>query len=393
MLTPQYLMGVADPVVQVFSDFEDELVADIAERIVRMGYISETSEWQIMKARELGLLNENVQKRLAEATGYAEAEIEQLMQDAGMKALQYDDAIYRLAGLTPAAFSNSPVLQAILLHGTNDTMQLIRNFTQTRATATQTAFINLCDKAWLQVMSGAYDPATAIRRAINELARMDISKIAYPSGHVSSMENAVRRAVTTGVNQCTAKLQLARADEMGCELVEVTSHAGARPSHAVWQGQVYSLRAHHPKYANFYEATKYGTGEGLCGWNCYHNFFPYFEGLSTPAFIKDPSAEAGRDNNTDYENQQKQRAYERKIRAAKRKCVALNSAYNAAPDSAKPGLKQDFDRAAIRLKKYESDLDDFCAIHDLPRLHEREQTPGFNRSVSARAVWAKRKNP
>lgn len=392
MLPPEYLIGCADEVVETFAAVEDEIIADVAKRIVKMRLVSETSEWQIMKAREVGLLNRNVQKILAEASGYSEQEIRRLMNEAGMKALEYDDAIYRMAGLHPLAFSESPALAAILLHGTDDTLKLIANFTQTRAMTTEVAFRNLCDKAFLQVMSGAYDPETAIRRAIWELARQEISKIAYPSGHKSSMENAVRRAVITGVNQSIAKLQLARADEMGCELVEVTSHAGARPSHAVWQGQIYCIRGKHKEYEDFYSATGYGTGAGLCGWNCYHNFYPYFEGLSTPAFSRDPSRDAGRSNNADYENQQQQRYYERQIRAAKKECVALNAAYEAANGSAKQSFKEDFDKAALKLKQREAKMDDFLLRTGRTRLREREQTPGFNRSVSARAVWAKRKS-
>jgi len=392
MLPPEYLIGCADEVVETFAAVEDEIIADVAKRIVKMRLVSETSEWQIMKAREVGLLNRNVQKILAEASGYSEQEIRRLMNEAGMKALEYDDAIYRMAGLHPLAFSESPALAAILLHGTDDTLKLIANFTQTRAMTTEVAFRNLCDKAFLQVMSGAYDPETAIRRAIWELARQEISKIAYPSGHKSSMENAVRRAVITGVNQSIAKLQLARADEMGCELVEVTSHAGARPSHAVWQGQIYCIRGKHKEYEDFYSATGYGTGAGLCGWNCYHNFYPYFEGLSTPAFSRDPSRDAGRSNNADYENQQQQRYYERQIRAAKKECVALNAAYEAANGSAKQSFKEDFNQAALKLKRREAKMDDFLLRTGRTRLREREQTPGFNRSVSSRAVWAKRKS-
>lgn len=392
MLTPEYLQGVADSVVEIFAEVESELVADIAKRILRMGYISETSEWQLQKARELGLLNGDVQKILADATGLAETEIIRLIKEAGMEALEFDDAIYRMAGLMPLSLSESPALAAILLHGADDTLKLLRNFTKTTAEATQTAFINVCDKAWLQIMSGAYSPEEAIKRAIADLARRQIVQIVYPSGHKSSMENAVRRAVITGTNQCCAKLQLARAEDMRCELVEITSHAGARPSHAVWQGQVYCLHGHHPKYSNFYEATGYGTGPGLCGWNCYHNFYPYFEGLSTPAFSRDPSKDAGRDNDTDYKLSQKQRAYERKVRAAKKECAVLNAAYKAAPDSMKPGIKKDFDKAAIKLKRYEKDLDDFCTRTGRTRLREREQTPGFDRSASSRAVWVKRKS-
>ena len=394
MLTPEYLGSVANRIVQTFAAVENEIVADVATRIVKMGYVSETSEWQIMKARQVALLNTDVQKLLAKATGFSEKEIYRLMNEAGMEALKYDDAIYRLAGLHPLALSESPALQTILLHGADDLTKLLGNFTQTRAKVTEMAFRNLCDKAWLQILSGAYDPETAIRRVINELARQEIAKIAYPSGHQSGMEHAVRRAVTTGVNQAIAKLQLARAEEMGCDLVEVTSHGGARPDHAKWQGKIYCISGKSKKYKNLRDATGYGTGPGLCGWNCYHNFYPYFEGLSTPAFSHDPSKDAGRSNQEDYENQQRQRYYERKIREAKKECVALNAALEASSGSQKDAFKEDFNKAALKLKRREAQLEEFLKKTHRTRLREREQAPGFNHSVSSRAVWAKRKqNP
>ena len=82
-------------------------------------------------------------------------------------------------------------------------------------------------------------------------------------------------------------------DELDIDLVEVTAHAGARPSHQEWQGQIYCRKGSHPKYKNFEEATGYGTGDGLCGWNCNHSFFPYVEGAPrtySKAQLKDYSA-------------------------------------------------------------------------------------------------------
>ena len=74
-------------------------------------------------------------------------------------------------------------------------------------------------------------------------------------------------------------LQLARMEEMDCEFVEVTAHEGARPTHAVWQGRVYhrggAVVQDGEWYEDFETATGYGTGPGLCGWNCRHNFYPY----------------------------------------------------------------------------------------------------------------------
>ena len=79
-------------------------------------------------------------------------------------------------------------------------------------------------------------------------------------------------------------LQLARMEEMDCEFVEVTAHEGARPTHAVWQGGVYhrggAVVKDGERYDDFETATGYGTGPGLCGWNCRHNFYPFYPGVS-----------------------------------------------------------------------------------------------------------------
>src|SRR5699024_4395985 len=144
----------------------------------------------------------------------------------------------------------------------------------------------------------------------------------YPSGHKDTLEVAVRRAVLTGTNQTCAKLQLARTEEMGCEFVEVSAHAGARPEHALWQGKVYHIGGavglDGVWYGDFEAATGYGTGPGLCGGNCRHNFYPFFPGMSVPNYTADRLAELNaRDieyngqKYTRYEITQMQRALER----------------------------------------------------------------------------------
>lgn len=42
-------------------------------------------------------------------------------------------------------------------------------------------------------------------------------------------------------NQTALKEQVQLASELDMDLVETTAHAGARPEHAKWQGQVFSL--------------------------------------------------------------------------------------------------------------------------------------------------------
>lgn len=115
------------------------------------------------------------------------------------------------------------------------------------------------------------------------------------------------------------------------DLVETTAHIGARPSHAVWQGKVFSRSGSTSQYPNFEQPTGYDTKDGLCGWNRRHSFFPFFEGYSKPAY--DMSKFDSEENARLYEEEQKQRRYERMVREAKREVFTLQSGLDAA-DSA-----------------------------------------------------------
>lgn len=46
----------------------------------------------------------------------------------------------------------------------------------------------------------------------------------------------------------TGEISLANAKDMEQDLMEISAHAGARPSHAEWQGQIVSLSGDNTKY-------------------------------------------------------------------------------------------------------------------------------------------------
>lgn len=175
--------------------------------------------------------------------------------------------------------------------------------------------------------------------------------------------------------------------------MELTAHAGARPSHAAWQGQVVSLEGA-PGYLSL-DDIGYGTGGGFKGWNCRHDWFPFFPGISESAY---PRGKLERLNNATvpcqgkdvpvYEAMQKQRAMERKIRESKREVSALDAARQA---NTKLHLDADFNRAAMELKRREAALKGYLKETGLNRDRSREQVQGFGRSQSSKAVWANRK--
>ena len=244
MLKPKYLERLSDAMVELYSQVEADILADMARRINAVSDFIPATQWQYQKLIEMGKLHSCIVKAMAALTGKTEAEIRRLMEQAGQKALKFDDSFYRLAGLNPPPLSASPALQAALSAGLESTMGLFDNLTRTTANTATRQFERALDRAWLQVSTGAFSHQEAVRMAIKGLAEKGVACIEYPSGHVDHMDVAVRRAVLTGVNQTCAKMQLARAEEMGCTLFEVTAHAGARTgigvaNHAEWQGRVY----------------------------------------------------------------------------------------------------------------------------------------------------------
>ena len=339
MLTPDQLEALPRRFVQLWQQVEDDILQDIARRMKSLGKLdplTPTAIWQALRLAETRAVRSNTVATLARYTGKSRAEIKRLLETAGAQTLAADDAVYTAAGLDPPPVNQSPALLNLLNAGYRQTCGTWQNLTATTANTVTGAFEDRLSRAWGLISTGALDYNTAIRRAVDDLADT-MPYITYPSGHTDTLEVAARRAVLTGVNQTCAKLQLKRMEEMGCEFVEVTAHEGARPTHAVWQGRVYhrggAVVQDGERYEDFETATGYGTGPGLCGWNCRHNFYPFYPGVSVRNYTDERLAELDARNipyggglYTRYEIAQMQRALERRVRKYKRRYLAETAA-------------------------------------------------------------------
>ena len=179
-------------------------------------------------------------------------------------------------------------------------------------------------------------------------------------------------------------LQLARMEEMDCEFVEVTAYEGARPTHAVWHGRVYhrggAVVHDGERYEDFEVATGYGTGPGLCGWNCRHNFYPFYPDISVRNYTDERLAELDARNipyggglYTRYEITQMQRALERRVRKYKRRYLAETAA----------GV--DASQSAAKLKNARQQLSAFLAETGERLDGARAEMPGFGQREAKQA--------
>ena len=335
-LDPKLLDSLPNSLVDMYGLVEIDILQDMARRISTYDYFIPAALHQMQKLQELGMVQEEIIKRLAALTGQTTAEIVSLLSDASAEAVADDVEYYTRADVYEPSKVNTEALHAQLNAGLLQTEQAFFNITRTTANTASKQFERALDRAWTQINTGGFDYTTAIKNAVKDLAEVGIGSIEYKSGRIDNIEVAVRRAVVTGANQTALKTQEVLADELEIDLVEVTAHGGARPEHAKWQGKVFSRKGRVTidgvTYEDLAKATRYGHGDGLGGWNCRHTFHPYVPGTSRSWSDKELKALEEKkityngEKYTEYEASQIQRKIEREIRKQKRTVAAIEAA-------------------------------------------------------------------
>lgn len=377
MLPPDYYEDCADDIVELYSQFDEAVISDVTRRIVKTGMVTETAKWQIKQAQEMGLLYSDILREIAKHTDATATIVKALFEDAGVKAVKIDGEAYRKAGKVPVDIRQSPAILQVLEAGYKKTLGNMKNLTLTTANTSQIAYINACNSAYMKVSSGAFSYQEAIKQAIQETAQHGTT-VLYPSGHTDRIDVAVRRSVMTGLGQTCRQISLTNAEEMDCDLLEISAHSGARPSHAVWQGQIVS-RSGRQGYLSLSDIG-FGTGEGFGGWNCQHDWYPYFEGISTRNYtqaeldaLNEKSIEYNGKMYTEYEISQIQRRYEREIRAAKREQTAYRTAVEESSGELQEVMQTALTHSNAIVKDKQAKMREFIRQTGQQRDYFREQ--------------------
>lgn len=200
--------------------------------------------------------------------------------------------------------------------GIKDTQGEIKNLCNVSRKCTNKQFIKACDEAYSKIVAGN-NADKAIESSIRKLSQKGIEVVGY-TDHTTSMDAAVKRAVTSGVNQTSLKFKMDNCKELGINIVKTSSHGGARPSHQEWQGKLFYLHTPVKGLQNFKKATGYGRVDGLGGANCRHSFYEVTDYEYKNNLVDTEEFDKNR-NDDQYELEQKQRYYERQIRSWKKR--------------------------------------------------------------------------
>jgi len=185
--------------------------------------------------------------------------------------------------------------------------------------------------------------------------------------------------IRTTVSNTAHQAQFDRMDDYGMNLVEVSSHAGARPKCAKDQGKIFNRNGGggytedlHGKKIRYYawKDSSYGEPDGLLGINCGHQVYPFTPGIDVQRYF--PYDE--KENADLYEKTQVQRELERRVRRFKRECMVLDEL----------GDEEGLRKASVTLKQRQQTLQQYCADNGLSYKPDRTAVVGYNRTVAGK---------
>lgn len=398
MLTPQQITEFAETLCPALDDLNRWITLDMVKRLMaRLGrgedaVLSGVDQWQTEVYQAAGGHLEDLQKELQKFTKQTDAEIASIFEDAAVKAWAADCAVYVANGHDVQPLALSERMVKILQDAYTRTQGEAHNFTRTTASASQKRLFKVLDEAHFKVISGAQSYTGAVQEAVDELVQHQ-TYVVYPTGHRDTIETAVLRAVRTGISQATGNMTVQGMIDHDWDIIRTSAHLGARygdggqnpGNHFWWQGKLYSRTGRTPGLPLFVEATGYGTGEGLGGYNCRHSFGP---GDPNHNPFQNFDEE---ENRRVYDLTQKQRAKEARIRRDKVEMAGYQAAAENATDNAlRAALEDKAARAAARLQKHTADYNQFCRENDLKPLNDRLYVAKRSQAAAPKAA---RENP
>ena len=389
MLTPEQLQNLPQELTDLYGQLSEFILQDIARRIAKGAQITDTAEYQLYRARSLGLSTDEIAAKIAEINGSSAAEINRLIREAAAQSDEFDRKMLGADKGAAIPLEDNQQLQKLISAQIAETAGKCENLTNTMGFADhdflgRVYYLSMTDmyrremdSAHMKVATGATDYMTAIRQACNKLAASGVRTIDYESGRSDRIEVAARRALLTSVAHVTHRISEQNGEELGADGWEMSAHSGSRPSHAVYQGRQYTQE----QYERIIKPL-------ISEPNCRHDVFPIILGVSEPVYTEEelknidqsPFTYEGR-KYTAYEASQQMRKMERAMRKQKDRCIVADAA----------GDEDSFTAASIKLRRQKDIYEDFCKAADSYTQYERTYVAGYDRRLAGKTGAVTRK--
>lgn len=404
MLKPEYFNDKADRMIELYRQLEDYIFKDIAYRLLKSQSVSGTADRLIWKLEQMGESRAEIMNKLSKLTGLSKRELKELLQEAVTTSWNDDLSTFNQMGINIVNPLENQAVMSVMNAEYQKCQGELNNLTRTTMNQAQVDLTRMLDEAEMRVASGVQSYSSAVCEILDNYAKKGMF-VEYPTGTHRSLEAAVRCCVVTSMNQTSAQITNQYILEGGIEYVLVSAHLGARiqqpgqpylAGHENWQGKVYRIRGSEPGYPNLLEMTGYDIGEngagkvvnplGLHGYNCRHSHQPWDKALKNPYVDENGKSTIDTEESRKlYQNQQKQRAMERSIRATKRRLLMKQQEIDlVAETDVKEILQNDYDKLAYKLREQNKAYNEFCAENDLQKQSDRLKVAGYKREQAAK---------
>lgn len=402
----------ADRVSTLYRNLEDRLMANIIRHCRTYKQPIDSDNWLIQRMAEIGKLNREHIKIIAQSTGISMTTMERLLKEASDNAIaKVEPGLQEMLkqGLVEEAVEvdKSEGIKRVMkafhdqakdtLNMCNTTMlykardaykTLVQDIAgKAKEVENKPSFLATMNKHATSAVFGAESRQQVVKNCIQDFNRRGIPAFVDKKGREWTPEAYVNMAMRNTVKSVAEQVQDERFKDYGQDLIEIDSHPGSRPKCAKDQGKIYSLSNKRGKTTDArgreieyipWKDSSYGEPDGILGINCRHHKWLFFPGKSIRRYFPTEDME---ENNRLYQQTQVQRTYERAVRQQKRLCMELDSI----------GDEEGFKEASVKLKQKEAKLKEYVDQHEfLHRRRDREQVIGFDRSNSAKAVAVKK---
>ena len=384
-MTPNEIEYIPQKLTRLFRGLQLDVLNDLVKRISVNRDITSTSDWEITRLYELGTAKEVIKRTIQRTLKLSTAEIDHIYSAVLSEEYVRYEPVYKKLGKSFVPFKENKQLQQLIRGVEKQTKGELKNITQSLGFAVKQldgsvvyqplskGYQQILDKAMMSLTTGVYDYNTVIKKAVVDLSNSGLRSVEYmteqPDGivtiHSNRVDVAARRALMTGFNQVVGRITEDNAEKLGAEYFEVTWHRGARPTHQLWQGRVYTKE-------QLVTVCGYGDVAGLKGANCRHDFNPFFPEIDKRLYTDEQLDKMNAEENTPreykgkeytvYQATQRQRQLESRMRVKREEIALLES--GGASD-------EEIDAKKARYHAISSEYAQFSKAMSLPQQRER----------------------
>ena len=323
-LNDQQLMLDASRVADIYHQMTMDLFDQVVDRIRERGSASLEDNpyiWQIEKMSEMGLLNDENIKLIAERSGVAEQQLRYVIQNEGYQIYK-DTKTQLLDSMGGGDFVDNNLIQINLANYVNQTMGDINNLINTTLpVSVRKVYQSIVEETVAKVVTGVMSPNKAVSTTVMKWADKGFYGFTDKQGKRWRADTYARTVIRSTSWRVYREARMAPAEEVGIDTFYYSMKSTAREMCAPLQHQIVTHGpARTEKGERIYSLSDYGFGSagGCLGINCHHEITPFVVGANykpdLPEHLKDLTPGQAIENAN---AQAKQRAIERSIRKSK----------------------------------------------------------------------------